>query len=159
MKVCYLFFVVKTMPEIISSFSRSGHWFYYAPYGGRVRKIYVPQSDRYRAIVIPLPRPMSVDEVETWIRRDDEIFLSNAIRAYERRHSHPENFTLEPICHNCGALVDNMNRCNEVTNARTCDTCRDATCLSCNRVDCRQWVEHHPEHAETIRRREDPLGW
>lgn len=147
------------MPRIITSFLRGQYWFYYATYGGKVREIYVPQQDQNRTIEIFLPRPISVDEIETWVRRNNGRFLYEATRAYDSRSRYPHRFTLEPLCQTCGRVVERLNTCSEVREKLTCETCRQAVCQACSQVDCQHWVDYHPEHAETIARGEDPLQW
>jgi hypothetical protein len=159
MKVYHLIFIGDIMPRIFTSFVRSGDWFYYTSYGGRVREIYYPQPSNRRAIEIPLPRPMSVDDVEAWVRRNRGAFLNFAVNAFDRISICPEDFTLEPLCSTCGNVINNFNFCVEISTRRTCDECRAISCRACQRVDCDLWVNSHPEHAETLRRREDPIGW
>jgi hypothetical protein len=77
-------FCGEIMPRVITSFLRGQYWFYYATYGGKVREIYVPQQDQNRTIEILLPRPISVDEIETWVRRNNGRFLYEAALEYMR---------------------------------------------------------------------------
>lgn len=153
------FLLVKTMPRVISSFRHGEYWFFYTVYGGKVREIYVPQQDQNRTIEIPLPRPISVDELETWVRRNHGRFLYEAIRAYDGRNRIPDRFTLEPLCRTCGQVVERLNTCSVIREKLTCNACRQAACLDCSHVDCAHWVNVHPEHAEILARNEDPLEW
>jgi len=148
------------MPDIITNFNGStgfSWWFYFTSHGRRTRKIYVPLPDLRRVLEIPLPRPMNVNEVESWVRRDNSNFLNHAVDGFSGTRSY--NRTLEPTCASCSSIVQTMARCSRIGNRYTCNDCRGNTCSNCETHTCNGWLQYHPEQADLVRRNEDPLSW